>query len=379
MPALMLFWESINKRVLFMILLIIGIWFNFNWLSGGYILKAENLTNLFSQVAVVAILASAMTLILVHGKIDLSVGSMLGMFGALMATMATDLAWNSYLSVGIILLLGFAVGCFHGALVHYFKMPAFVVTLGGLMAYRGVTQYLARKSIPITTPWIKAIVQKSLPDWASYGLLALIIVCFFYFMFRKRVSHSRNGLSNFPLWIDIIKTTVLSATIASLFIIMISAGGVPLRVVIMLAVALTVSIIARFTRFGRYVYAIGGNEQAAHYSGVSIAWNTILLFGLMGFIASIAGVVQVAELYSAAPDIGDLKELECIAACVIGGTSVAGGSGVIGMSVLGALIMASIKNGMSMMGIVAQMQKVILGSLLVLAVALDQWSRRAKR
>ena len=379
MPALMLFWESINKRVLFMILLIIGIWFNFNWLSGGYILKAENLTNLFSQVAVVAILASAMTLILVHGKIDLSVGSMLGMFGALMATMATDLAWNSYLSVGIILLLGFAVGCFHGALVHYFKMPAFVVTLGGLMAYRGVTQYLARKSIPVTTPWIKAIVQKSLPDWASYGLLALIIVCFFYFMFRKRVSHSRNGLSNFPLWIDIIKTTVLSATIASLFIIMISAGGVPLRVVIMLAVALTVSIIARFTRFGRYVYAIGGNEQAAHYSGVSIAWNTILLFGLMGFIASIAGVVQVAELYSAAPDIGDLKELECIAACVIGGTSVAGGSGVIGMSVLGALIMASIKNGMSMMGIVAQMQKVILGSLLVLAVALDQWSRRAKR
>lgn len=379
MDALKTLWQATNKRVVFMTILIIGIWFVFNWFSGGYIFRAENMANLFSQVTVVAILACTMTLIIVQGNIDLSVGSMLGMFGALMAVFATDLSWNSYLSVALILLLGFAVGCFHGAIIHFFNVPAFVVTLGGLFAYRGVTQYLARKSIPVTTPWIKAIVQKSLPEWLSIGLLVLIIVLLFYFMFNRRSSHAKNGLHNFPLWVDLIKTSTLAIIASALVMVMVSAGGIPLRVVIMLITAVVVSFIAKYSRFGRYVYAIGGNKQAAHYSGISISLNTILLFGLMGFTAAVAGVVQVAELYSAAPDIGDSKELECIAACVIGGTSLAGGSGIIGMSVLGALIMASIKNGMSMMGIAAQMQKVILGSLLVIAVALDQWSRRTKK
>jgi len=379
MNAFRTLWQATNKRVVFMTGLIVSVWLIFNGLSGGYILKPENMANLFSQVTVVAILATAMTLVIVQGNIDLSVGSMLGMFGALMATMATDLAWNSYASVAMILALGFAVGCFHGALIYYFNIPAFVVTLGGLIAYRGVTQYLARKSIPVSTPWIKAIVQKSLPPSASIVLLALIIAAIFLLMALSRRSHAKNGLRVNPLWVDVVKCTVMSLTLSSLVMVMVVAGGIPMRVVIMLVIAVCVSILARFTRFGRYVYAIGGNRQAALYSGISIARNTVLLFGLMGLIASIAGVIQVAELYSAAPDIGDLKELECIAACVIGGTSLAGGSGAIGMSVLGALIMASIKNGMSMMGIVAQMQKVILGSLLVLAVALDQWSRRARK
>jgi len=182
-----------------------------------------------------------------------------------------------------------------------------------------------------------------------------------------------------PLGIDILKVLIFSGIIAAILIILSLHEGVPIEFVILIGAAVVMSFVARNTRFGRYVYAVGGNKQAALYSGVPIARTIILTFGLMGLFAATAGILSMSELAAASPDMGDLKELEAIAACVIGGASLSGGSGVIGMSVLGALVMASIKNGMSMVGIAAQMQKVILGSVLVIAVGLDQWSRRTKK
>jgi len=362
-----------------MLSLIIIIWVIFNILSGGYILRAENIANLFRQVTVVAVLACGMTLIIVSGHIDLSVGSALGMFGALAASMITQMKLDPYFSVATVLLIGFLVGCGHGALVHYFNIPAFVVTLGGLIAYRGVTQYIARQSIAIRVEWIKAIAQGTVPNWFSIVLMAAALVIIAAAILRMRANHRKAGLAIHPMWIDIIKYIFSAAIIIVLTVVLIQGEGVPVQVVILLVAATIFSIGARMTPFGHYVYAVGGNRQAAHYSGISIARNTIGIFGLMGFLSALAGIITISELSSAAPDIGDLKELETIAACVIGGTSLMGGSGAIGLSVLGALIMASIKNGMSMMGIVAQMQKVILGSVLVIAVALDQWSRRLKK
>jgi len=249
---------------------------------------------------------------------------------------------------------------------------------GGLIAYRGIAQYVARESIPLRTPWIKAIAQNTIPDWLAIALLVLVILVILISILKMRVDHRKAGLAVDPLWIDITKFVFTAATMALLVGPLISGNGVPIEFVLFLALAFIVSLIARLTRFGHYVYAIGGNKQAAFYSGISIAQNTVLVFGLMGLLSAVAGIVTIAELNAAAPDIGELKELEAIGACVIGGTSLMGGSGVIGMSVMGALIMASIKNGMSMVGIVAQTQKVILGALLVVAVALDQWSRRRK-
>jgi len=320
-----------------------------------------------------------MTLVIVAGHIDLSVGSALGMFGALTAAFITQLHINPVVAVILILALGFSVGCLHGAMTYYLNMPAFVVTLGGLIAYRGITQYVARESIPLRTEWIKAIAQKSIPDWLGIALLAVIILSLAYGIWRKRSEHRNAGLTLDPLWIDITKLIFTSAMVALLAAVLLTGDGIPIELVMFVTIALIFSFVATHTRFGHYVYAIGGNKQAAFYSGISIAKNTVLTFGLMGLLGAVAGIVTIAELNAAAPDIGDLKELEAIGACVIGGASLSGGSGVIGMSVLGALIMASIKNGMSMLGIVAQMQKVILGTLLVVAVALDQWSRRSKK
>jgi D-xylose transport system permease protein len=371
--------NSLNKRIVFMVSLILAIWLIFNVLSGGYILRAENIANLFRQVTVVALLSIGMTLVIVSGNIDLSVGSSLGMFGALTAALITQAEINAATAVILILCLGFLVGCMHGALIHYFNIPSFVVTLGGLIAYRGVTQYIARKAIPIRTPWVKAIAQGSVPESISIIIAIVIILAIWIAIFRRRTIHARAKLQNNPLWVDNIKSLVIATLVVLITIVLIRGEGYPVQVVILLTLAIIGSLIVRYTRFGRYIYAIGGNKDAAHYSGISLAKNVILVFGIMGFMAALAGIISISELSSAAPDIGDLKELEAIAACVIGGTTLAGGSGSIGMSILGALVMASIKNGMSMMGIVAQMQKVILGSVLVLAVALDQWSRRSRR
>lgn len=369
-------WNSVNKRVIFMVLLLGVIWLVFNILSGGYILRAENMANLFRQVTVVAILSIGMTLVIVSGNIDLSVGSALGMFGAIAAALTTQLELNSYLSVALVLLLGVAVGCLHGWLIHFLNIPAFVVTLGGLIAYRGVTQYVARQAIPIREPWIKAIAQGAVPDWLAVAIMILIVAGLVVSTVRVRRDHRTAGLRIDPLWVDVVKLAATSLVVVVMFVVLLQDAGFPVQVLVLLSMAFVVSLAGRLTRFGHYVYAVGGNSQAAHYSGISIGKTIIGTFALMGFLSALAGIISISELSSAAPDIGNLKELETIAACVIGGTSLMGGSGAIGMSILGALIMASIKNGMSMMGIVAQMQKVILGSLLVVAVGLDQWSRR---
>lgn len=372
-------WAAANKRVLFMVFLLAVILGVFDILSGGYVLRAENLANLFRQVTVIAMLAVGMTLIIVLGHIDLSVGSALGMFGALTASLIANMNLNPVLAVIIVLVAGFAVGCIHGALVHYLNIPAFVATLGGLIAYRGVTQYVARQSIPVRVEWIKSIAQDFTPNSFSFTLLALAIVVPVAFTFASRLRLKKANLPpEKPLWIDILKLVVL-ALVSTLIVLTLTSGdGIPIQALILLVVAVIVGAIAKHTPFGQYVYAIGGNKQAAHYSGISIAHNTILVFGLMTMLAAACGIITISELSSAAPDIGDLKELDAIASCVIGGTSMAGGSGAIGMSILGAFIITTIRNGMSMIGIVAQTQKIILGTVLVLAVALDQWSRRKK-
>lgn len=372
-------WEATNKRVLFMIFLLVAILGVFDVLSGGYVLRAENLANLFRQVTVVAMLAVGMTLIIVLGHIDLSVGSALGMFGALTASLIAHMDVNPILAVIIVLALGFAVGCLHGALVHYLNIPAFVVTLGGLIAYRGVTQYVARQSIPIRTEWIKAIAQDFTPDFISFSLLALVIVVpvAFTSISRTRLKKAQLPLEK-PLWIDALNIIVFALASIIIVLTLTSEDGIPIQALVLLVVAVIVGFIAKHTPFGQYVYAIGGNKQAARYSGISIARNTVLVFGLMTMLSAACGIITISELSSAAPDIGDLKELDAIASCVIGGASLAGGSGAVGMSVIGAFIITTIRNGMSMIGIVAQTQKIILGTVLVLAVALDQWSRRKK-
>lgn len=372
-------WKATNKRVVFMLFLLALILIVFNILSGGYILRAENLANLFRQVTVVAILSVGMTLVIVSGNIDLSVGSALGMFGALTASLIAHMDINPLAAIFLVLVLGFLTGCLHGALIHYFNIPAFVVTLGGLIAYRGVTQYIARQSIPVRVSWIKSIAQDFTPDYVSFSLMAIVIAAPVALTAVKRLRLKKADLpAPVPLWVEVLKVTILAVVITGIVITLVSGDGIPVQALILLVAAVLVSLIARYTPFGHYVYAIGGNKQAALYSGISIPRNTILVFGLMTMLSAVCGIITISELSSAAPDIGDLKELEAIAACVIGGTSLMGGSGSVGMSILGAFIMASIKNGMSMMGIVAQMQKIILGSVLVLAVALDQWSRRGK-
>jgi ribose transport system permease protein len=287
-------------------------------------LSAENVSNILGQASVVGILACGMTLVIVSGQIDLSVGSMLGMLGAIAATLVSreiGPGLPGIAAAALVILLGAALGAAQGSLVAYLKIPSFVVTLGGLMAYRGVLLLVAASTIPVASAFINGLGQAALP------------------------------IGSFLL---------------------------PVRFAAMALLAVATSIVASRMKFGRYLYAIGGNAEAARYSGIRVSAHVVGAFAIMGAVAGFAGLVSAGIQMAADAGAGDLLELYAIAACVIGGTSLSGGKGNVLGSVLGALLMAIIRNGLSLLGVTSAGEKIVLGLLLVFAVTLDTLFNRRR-
>ena len=396
------------------------IWIGFDLRSGGDFLTARNLWNLSVQSASIAIMATGMVLIIVSRNIDLSVGSQLGFIGYTMAMVQTEwipntldlgfdrwFTWIIAAAVGIA--LGAAIGGAQGFVIAYVGVPSFVVTLGGLLIWRGlIFRYAQGQTLAPMDGNFQLLgggPRGALGEWRSWLLAGLACAGIVYGIVIARRRRHRYQFAVRPLGIDIglgvlgclvvlgavavansyLWPPALATQYAERHGIVEPPGGLEIPtgvaypVVILIVVAIAMTYLARRRRFGRYVYAIGGNPEAAELGGINVRRTIMLTFVLMGVLCAISAVVQTARLNAAVTNLGVSNELDVISAAVVGGTSFAGGIGTIPGAVLGAVIIQSLRSGMVLLGVDSPTQDVYVGIVLIVAVGLDSWLRRRAR
>ena len=406
---------EIDTRLLGMIGAFAVICLLFNFWTDGRFLTPRNIFNLTIQTVSVAIMATGMVFVIVTRHIDLSVGALLATCSAIMAMTQTQILPNvlglglgnpltPWITITVGLIAGAAIGAFHGYLVGFLAIPAFIVTLGGLLVWRNVAWFLTNGqtigpldqqfqtlggingTLGVTVSWVFGVVCVIAALW---GLLA------------ARRAKIRHGFPAKPVWAEAVMALIASGSILG-FVAILNAYqiptrrlakifeaqgevmpegfttgyGVPYSVLILIAVAVVMTIVAMKTRLGRYIFATGGNPDAAELSGIDTRMLTIKIFAIMGVLCAISAVVASARLTFHSNDIGTLDELRVIAAAVIGGTALAGGVGTIYGAILGALIMQSLQSGMAMVGVDAPYQNIVVGIVLVLAVLVDGLYRK---
>ena len=360
-----------------MIIALVAIWIIFTVLTNGIFVSPRNLSNLFVQTVAVAIITIGMTLIIVTRNIDLSVGSVAAFVGAIAAFLQVRAGWPTPFAIAAALTAGLLVGMWHGYWVAYRLVPAFIVTLASMMIFRGAVLGITQgATIAPLSDAFRAIGQSYVSPHLSVILGAVAIGWFLFAHFYKRIIRARYGFKVTPLVLDILKVSLIVLIIAGFLSIMVHNRGIPYAVLLMLILAAIFNFIAQHTVFGRQLYAIGGNPDAASLSGVNIKKQIMLLFAVFGVITALSGLVLTSRLNAATTSAGQGMELDVIAAAVIGGTSLMGGEGTIVGSVVGALIMASLDNGMSLMDTNITYQYIIKGMILLFAVWVDIATRR---
>ena len=387
---------EIDTRLLAMAAALVVIWVGLDLLTGGIFLTARNLWNLSVQTSVVGIMATGMVLVIVARHIDLSVGSVLGFVGMAMAVLQVEVpplgtSWNWLLSLVLGLVLGAAIGAFQGWWVAYRAVPAFIVTLGGLLIFRGLAWWITEgRTVAPMDPNFQLLgggLDGSIGEFWSWVVGALFIAAVVVKTFRTRQRRNRYNFPVRPLWAEALVLVVSVGVIVGFIQVMNSyyrprtqiPQGIPIPVLILIVVAVGMSALTKVTKFGRYVFAIGGNPEAAELGGINVRKVTVMIFVMMGVLSAIAGAIQTARLNAGLNSTGSLLELSVIAAAVIGGTSLSGGVGTIAGAILGALIMQSLQSGMILLNISTPMQPVVIGLVLISAVWLDTVYQRRRR
>jgi len=406
---------GIDLRLLGMIGALVLLWIIFDLSTGGRFLTPRNLFNLSVQTASVAVMSTGMVFVIVTRHIDLSVGALLGFIGMVMGTLQLNILpeylgfghWSIWIITAVAgLLLGTLIGAFQGWIIGYLAVPAFIVTLGGLLIWRGaawwVTQGQTVAPLDETFRMLGGGVDGTLGDQLSWavGLVATIAAVVMMIMARRR--KSSHGFKVKPLWAEYVMGAIVTALILGYVVVMNAyplpkgaakryaeaqgieypaegmfiSHGIAIPVIILLVVAIIMTVVAQKTRFGRYVFATGGNPDAAELSGINTRMLTVKVFALMGALTAIAAVIASARLGAVGNDLGVLDELRVIAAAVIGGTALSGGIGTIYGAIIGAVIMQSLQSGMAMVGVDAPLQSIVVGVVLVLAVFIDIVYRR---
>ena len=349
----------------------------FGFFTGGEFLSSRNISNLFTQMSVIAVLAIGMTLIIVAGHIDLSVGSLVGLTGGIAAILQVWYDWNTFLVVIAAVVVGAIFGLWQGWWVAYRAVPAFIVTLGGMLIFRGILIGLSKgQTVAPMNDSFKQIGNSYFPYIPGYVLALVSIGLLIFWTIRNRAKRNSMGLLLPVQWVDYGKVSAYAFFILLATYMLNRYYGIPTPILIVVLLAGIFMFISTKTSFGRYVYAIGGNPEAAALSGINIKRNTLWVFILMGGLAGVAGVLLTSRLNAATVSAGNMYELDAIAACVIGGTSLMGGKGKIVGALIGALIMASIDNGMSMMNIETFWQYIVKGLILIVAVWIDISSKK---
>lgn len=411
---------EVDTRMLGMIGALLLIWFGFHFYGhfvNGYgaFLTPRNLWNLSVQTSSIAVMATGMVLVIVTRHIDLSVGSMLGLTAMIMGVtqvwvlpdylgLGNPAIWIITVFVGI--LFGTIIGAFQGFLIAYLTIPAFIVTLGGLLVWRGAAWWVARgetiSPVDSTFALIGGGPYGTIGATGSWIVGAAACVGIVWMIVSGRSQRKRFGFPLRPVWAEWLIGSVGSAAVIGTVMVMnaypwpagivrryaeannieIPEGGLfishgfAIPVLIAIAVGITMTFIATRTKFGRYVFAMGGNPEAAELAGINTRFMTVKIFALMGALVGISAVIASARLNSATNALGQLDELYVIAAAVIGGTSFAGGIGTIYGAMLGALVMQSLQSGMVLVGFDSAVQQMVVGCVLVIAVWLDTIYRR---
>lgn len=379
---------DIDNRMLAMIIALLVIWVVLNILTDGIFFTARNMYNLAVQSSVVGIMATGMVLVIVSRNIDLSVGSLLGFTGMVIAYLQVHVfplgaVWNWPLTILCGLALGGLVGLWQGWWIAYRGVPSFVTTLAGLLMFRGAAYLVTdgRTVAPMDKTYqiLGGGIDGSIGATWSWILAGVAIVWMLIYTIMVRKSYRRYGFKVKPLWIQILFLAIGIGLVCGFVLVMNSyykprteiPRGIPVPVLIMILVVVGMSLLANITRFGRYVFAIGGNPEAAELSGIAVKRTTATVFMVMGILCGVAAVITTARLNAGANSMGMLAELNVIAAAVIGGTSLAGGQGTIYGAILGAVIMQSLDSGMVLLGISSAMRQLVIGAVLILAVWFD--------
>ncbi|MBS1157245.1 MAG: branched-chain amino acid transport system / permease component family protein [Proteobacteria bacterium] len=367
-------------KILALLLAIIAIWAFFTWRTEGDFFTARNFSNLLRQMAITGMLAAGMVFVIIAGEIDLSVGSLLGLLGGVAAALDVFVQVPLPVTFATVLLLGLLIGMFNGYWVSYMRVPSFIVGLAGMLAFRGVLLAVTKGStIPIESAGLVEFGQGYLPFMLGNGLAVVLFVVLALITFRGRTNRRRYNLSVAPLWQDLLRLALLGGVIAGFVVTLNSYQGIPIPVFVLLIILGVFSFVARSTVFGRRIYAVGSNLEATRLSGVNTRVVKMMLFGIMGLMCALAGLTTTARLAAASPASGNMAELDAIASCFIGGTSMRGGSGTVLGALIGALIMASLDNGMSMLSVETYWQMIVKGSILLLAVWVDVLSGSSER
>lgn len=380
--------SGVDLRLLLMSVLLVAMAIVFHVMSGGVFLSPENLYNIAQQTAVVGIVSTVMVLVIVARHIDLSVGSVMGFVGVLIAYLQYSAGWSWPAACLAGLAVALLVSLYQGGLTAVLGVPSFVVTLGGLMSFRGAAFLVADgKTQPVNDEFFQRLgggYDGGIGTTATWVLAALVAVVIFARMLQKRRARQRHEMPVEPLWLDLLLAALPAAVVFAFAATMnnyqisskTEAQGIPIPVLIWAVVAVVLSFIVHRTRFGRYVFAMGGNPDAAALVGIPVQRVTLMLFALLAVLVTIAAIVSIARLNAGTNSLGTGMELYVIAAAVIGGTALAGGSGSIFGSVLGALIMQSLDSGMLLLDVPIGKRMVIIGQVLIVAVVFDVLYRK---
>ncbi|MFB5763295.1 multiple monosaccharide ABC transporter permease [Paenibacillus medicaginis] len=375
-----------NVRQYGMIIALVVIMLLFEILTGGLLLQPINITNLILQNSYILVLAIGMVLVIITGHIDLSVGSIAAFVGAISAIMMVDMQLPPWLAVIASLIIGGLIGAWQGFWVAYVRIPAFIVTLAGMLLFRGLTMIvLEGQSISPFPGGFQKISSGFIPGFGGSGMnmvaiLVGIVLTVWYIIneLRDRKAQSKYGFELSPQGLFILKLVVVAAIINAFTIVLASYSGIPNILVLLFILIVVYSFVMNRTIMGRHIYALGGSEKAAGLSGVKTKKVTFWVFVNMGVLSAVSGLIFAARLNAATPRAGTNFELDAIAACFIGGASASGGIGTVFGAIIGGLVMGVLNNGMSLIGLGIDWQQGIKGLVLLLAVAFDIYNKNKR-
>lgn len=373
-----------NIREYGMLIALIVIMLFFQIQTDGTLMRPINLTNLILQNSYIVIMALGMLLIIVAGHIDLSVGSIAGFIGAVAAVLLVRYHVNVWLAMLISLLVGGLIGAWQGYWVAYVKIPAFIVTLGGMLIFRGLTlALLGGESVGPFQETFQKLSSGFIPDFFNnegFHITTMVIgvllsALLIYMDIRSRQNQQKYNFEVTPLPFFILKNALISGAILGLCYLMASYKGLPNVLIVLMVLIVLYTFLTTQTVLGRRIYALGGNEKAAKLSGVNTTRLLFITFVNMGLLSALAGMVFAARLNSATPKAGNGFELDVIAAVFIGGASASGGIGTVIGAIIGAFVMGVMNNGMSILGVNIDWQQVIKGLVLLGAVVFDVYNK----
>ena len=358
----------------------------FGVFTNGNFLSPRNLTNLINQTGYIAVMAVAMTLILIIRQIDLSVGYAAGFTGAIAAILMVKAGIPFYITIPIILVLGIVIGLVEGSIISFIGVPAFVTTLAFEFIFRGLLSLVTSESgtIPIFDEGFNAISNGFVPDIGEVGglhLLSLVVGALAVVLLVVSQIHNRQNLKKYnfevvSLPVFIMKLVLMAALIGAVAVVLASYRGLSWTIVVVAVVTFIYNFMLNRTKLGRHIYGVGGNPEAAALAGVNVKKIMLFCFASMGMMSALGGILFASRLQSASTTGGAGFELDAIASCYIGGVSTSGGVGKVTNTIIGALVIMSLTNGLNLMGVGIAYQYVIKGLIFIVAVALDVLSRR---